>query len=503
MRVLLIQSFLGRKGVSDQLVYPIGLSCIATAVAAAGHEPWIVDLNVGTEDAMARLKREIADYKPDVVGVSLRNIDSTTRKAPFVFHTQLRRQLEAIREASPHTPTVLGGPGFTQSSRTFMKRYHYDFGIQSEGEVTFVKLLENLSNPQDVPGLYWWDEANKLRYNGDAEMPDFSALPFPKRHYVDWDLYRNEERTRGIFLDIGIESTRGCPRKCAYCNYPYLNGVKLRRKPPEVVVDEIEYLQNTFNIPQFTFTDSRFNENPKHAQAICEEILRRGLKTRFVAWLGFRRINPELLGLMWDAGCYRVAFSPDGLLQPSLDRMRKETRTEEINASIRAVQAVPGMKASWSFFATPPSTTHKEQLAMLAYYAYIHGSMPGRGRMMLNWCRVEEHTYFEKIAREDGVLPEGAELLPEDARDLDQLFYIPPGFDGWSRFWNRFLDAELKGRVYAGRAARRLKNLGLKVKDITPYHMKGADVGGGVADGPPGPGGEPPLQTLTNPSPAR
>ena len=153
--------------------------------------------------------------------------------------------------------------------------------------------------------------------------------------------------------------------------------------------------------------------------------------------------------------------------------MRKEMRTEEILNSIRAVQKVKGLKASWSFFATPPSTSHKEQLAMLGAYAYIHGSLPGRGRMMLNWCRVEENTHFEKIAREDGVLAEGIDLLPEDPAQLEATFYEPPGFQTWSRFWNRFLDAELAARFAAGRLAAPLRRGGLKVKDLTPNHMKG------------------------------
>jgi len=472
VRVLLVQAFLGRKGVSDALVYPIGLSCIASALDRAGHTPFIVDLNVGTEPAMQRLKREIREFEPDMVGLSMRNIDSTTRKAPFVFHTQLTPTLDTVREAAPGVPVVIGGPGFTQSSRTFMERYRYDFGVHSEGEETIVHLADNLGSPEKVPGIYWWKDG-ELQFNGDALMPDFSALPYPKRHYVDWDLYRSEERRTGLFLDIGIESTRGCPRKCAYCNYPFLNGVKLRRKPAKVVVDEIAYLQETFDIPQFTFTDSRFNLNSKHAIAICEEILRRKMKVRWVAWLGFRKVNPEILGLMKDAGCYRVAFSPDGLLQPSLDRMRKEMTTAEINNSINAVRAVPGMKASWSFFATPPSTTHKEQLAYLAYYAYIHGSLPGRGRMMLNWCRVEERTHFEKIAKEDGVITGHEDMLPNDPSGLEPLYYEAPGYENWSKFWWKFLDAEMQARVLAGRAAKRLKGFGMNVKDVTPDHMKG------------------------------
>jgi hypothetical protein len=95
--------------------------------------------------------------------------------------------------------------------------------------------------------------------------------------------------------------------------------------------------------------------------------------------------------------------------------------------------------------------------------------------MMLNWCRVEERTHFEKIALEDGVLPDGVDLLPENPAELDQLFYVPRGFEVWSRFWNRFLDAELGARVAAGRAAGSLKRLGFAVKDLTPNHLKGTE----------------------------
>lgn len=473
MRILLAQSYLGRKGVADQLVFPIGLSCIATALDAAGHTPKIVDLNIG-DDPYGRLRQEILDFQPDAIGVSQRNIDSTMRKAPFVYHTQLYTFLQTCREAAPGVPLIVGGPGFTQSSDTFMHRYAFDYGVKSEGEETFVQLLNNLNSPQKVLGVYWRDAAGQVHFNGDAYMPEFNQLPFPKRHFVDWDLYRQEEKRRNLFLDIGIESTRGCPRKCAYCNYPTLNGVKLRRKPPGVVVDEIQYLQNTFNIPQFTFTDSRFNENVKHATEICEEILRRGVKMRWVAWLGFRKCSPEFLQLMRDAGCYRIAFSPDGLLQPSLDRMRKEMTTEEIFNTIRAVQKVKGLKASWSFFATPPATTTKEQLAMLGTYAYIHGSLPGRGRMMLSWVRVEEHTHFEAIAREDGMLPEDIEMLPEDPAELARLFYVPKGFEGWSHFWDKFLEAEMGARVVAAKLTRPLRRFG--VRDLTPNHLRGQTV---------------------------
>jgi hypothetical protein len=469
MRVLLVQSYLGRKGVADPLVFPIGLSCVATALHAAGHEPWIVDLNVG-EDPWGRLETAIQERSPEFIGVSQRNIDSTTRKAPYIFHTQLHPTLETIRRVAPGVPVVLGGPGFTQSAATFMERYSFDFGVKSEAEVTLPQLLENLGDPASVPGVFWRDEEGRVHFSGNPELPEFEDLPFPRRDFLDWSAYRQEEKARGLVLDIGVESTRGCPRKCSYCNYPMLNGVKLRRKPPGVVVDEIVSLVETYGVKHFTFTDSRFNLNRNHATEICEELLRRKVQVEWTAWLGFRRVEPEFLGLMKEAGCVRVAFSADGLLNPSLTRMRKEMSFADIWRSVDSVRKTRGLKASWSFFLTPPSTSHKEQLALLGAYFAIQGSMPGRARMMMNWCRVEENTHFEAIAREDGVLPEGIDLFPDTPEGLEPLFYEAPGFAGWSRFWNGFLDAELMARTAAGRLTRPLHRFGLK--DLTPPHLR-------------------------------
>ena len=456
MRILLVQSYLGQLGVADQLVFPIGLACVATALEEAGHEPWIVDLNVGDEDPHQRLRRELERFEPDAVGVSLRNIDSTTRKAPVVFHTVLRQTLATVRAWRADVPTLLGGAGFTQGAASFMERYDFDFGLHGEAEQSVVELLAKLDTPQQVAGL-WYRQDGRLEFTGPAPMPPFGEMPFPKRHHLDWDLYHRAQREQGFELDIGVEASRGCPGKCAYCNYPQLNGVHVRARDPEVVVDELFYLRDELGIKTFCFTDSRFNLHWDRTQAICEQMIARGLNMPWKAWLGLRDVTPERLALMRDAGCVQVGFCPDALHQPSLDRLRKNVRTEQIGETIEAVHRTPGMRATWSFFCVPPGSTRAEQLGLLRTYMRIHVGLRGRGRMFLTWCRVEENTHFETIAREDGFLREGMDLLPDDPAQLAPLFHVPPGMEHWSAFWERFLDVERLGvnalRRAKGRAA--------------------------------------------------
>jgi anaerobic magnesium-protoporphyrin IX monomethyl ester cyclase len=475
MRVLLVQSYLGKTGVSEQLVYPIGLACVASALDRAGHEPRIVDLNVEREpkeDAMERLKSEIRAFGAEVVGVSVRNLDSTTRKAPAVYHTWLRPTLAAIREAAPGAPAMLGGPGFTQYAATLMERHPYDFGVMGEAETVLPDLLGRIGSPRKVPGVWFRDRTGKPRFSAQAPLPAFAALPSPRRDLVDWDLYRTAAARDGIVLDVGVESSRGCPRRCAYCNYPLLNGPILRKKPPEVVAEEVETLVRQFGVRQFTFTDSRFNGDPAHAHAVCEAIAARLLPVRWTAWLGFSGLDIDLLLAMRNAGCRQVSFSADGLLQPSLDRLQKDTTTAEIEASVRMVRKVHGLHANWSFFCMPPATSREEQRQLLRWYAWIHGTLPGRGRMTLTWCRVEENTRLAEIAAEEGILAPDTDLLPEDPGKLSSLFYVPPGFERWSDFWDRFLDAEIQGRLLAARATRPLRRFGFR--DLTPGHLRGS-----------------------------
>ncbi|MEI8078417.1 MAG: cobalamin-dependent protein, partial [bacterium] len=56
-------------------VYPLGMATIAAALAAKGHEVRQLDLLAQALSA-ASLRQTVRDAAPDVIGVSLRNIDN-------------------------------------------------------------------------------------------------------------------------------------------------------------------------------------------------------------------------------------------------------------------------------------------------------------------------------------------------------------------------------------------------------------------------------------------
>ena len=106
MRVLLINSNLRDDFFAAA---PIGLCYIASATESAGHEVKVLDLCF-----KARIHREIREsvktFSPDVVGISVRNIDNCNMLYPVSYVPQIREMVRHIRQVS-NAPVVLGGAG--------------------------------------------------------------------------------------------------------------------------------------------------------------------------------------------------------------------------------------------------------------------------------------------------------------------------------------------------------------------------------------------------------
>ena len=106
MRVLLINSNL-----KDDILAapPIGLSYVASAVEAAGHEVRVLDLcfkrRIGQE-----LEKAITGFSPQVIGVSVRNLDNANMLRPVSYLPSALKIVQKIR-ALTAAPLVLGGSG--------------------------------------------------------------------------------------------------------------------------------------------------------------------------------------------------------------------------------------------------------------------------------------------------------------------------------------------------------------------------------------------------------
>jgi anaerobic magnesium-protoporphyrin IX monomethyl ester cyclase len=150
----------------------------------------------------------------------------------------------------------------------------------------------------------------------EIPFPDWSYLPRQTRRY---GLLRTRS---GLFLPV--LSSRGCPMSCAYyCTYPLTQGANFRARSPENVVAEIEHLQDHYGMTTVMFRDPIFSLKMGRVQRICELILQKGLKFTWICETHPRFLNPELIGLMAQAGCTTVKL---GIEAANLEVMKKAQR---------------------------------------------------------------------------------------------------------------------------------------------------------------------------------
>lgn len=432
MKVLLVQSYNGRYE-PEGVIYPIGLSYIATALA--GHDVKVIDLNMHA-GCFNELRKKLTSFNPDIVGISLRNIDTTQIRDIFFNFKTLAPTVCLIKDTSPYSKVLVGGSGFSMFAREIMKRIpQIDFGVYLEGEESTPELIENLNKPETVKGIFV-RKGDKVVFTGHRPLPDMKRLPAPERHFVNLNSYDHP-----VFTNIGIQTKRGCPLACAYCSYPSLNGRQVRVRSAGQVADEIECLRREYSIRRFMFVDSVFNVPNRHAEDICREMIRRRLDVEWSAYFNIRGFSQELLSLAIEAGCKNFSFSPDAVTDRSLKALGKGITEKDISTVIRMFLKTKCVRIEFHVFCTPPGQTFTGILKTLLFFFKVNALFLGSAVVRLNWIRIEPGTGMYEIAKSEGIISDETDLLPQKEEHLRDLFYTCPRTRGYGDFVFRALMA--------------------------------------------------------------
>lgn len=423
MKILLVQSHLGRVKYYPP-VFPIGLAYIATSLP--NHDVKIFDMNFWEhEESLDRLQNELEKFQPDVAGISLRNIDTTQRFDLYLHYKTIPAAAGVIKAFNSKIKLIIGGPGFSLFPQELMERIpECDYGVYMEGEETIAELVDHLNSPETIKGVYYRQDG-KVHFTGERRPPDFGALPIPRRDIgvIDIKPYIEE----GPHYNIGLQAKRGCALDCGYCSYPFLAGNKLRLRSAEHVVNEIEYLTG-LGVDKFTFVDNVFNVPESHAEDICREIIRRGLKLDWSAWMEMKRTTEDLVRLMKQAGCTGIGFSPDGATDRALSALNKGITVADIENSIRIIRNVKGVNVGYNFFCMYPGMGLWDLLKTVYYYFKIPLMLLGKGSTFMGWVRIEPHTDLYRLALNEGYLDRNKNMLPYTERELADLFYFKKSY---------------------------------------------------------------------------
>lgn len=341
MKILLVSA---NPETTPYPVYPLGIDYVAGALEGR-HEVFVADVNEAGGDAV--VEKRITAASPDIVGISIRNIDNTEEKSAKSYTDRYSALVRRIRAATS-APVVLGGSGFTLFPGRLMDALQADYGIVGEGE-RFAVFLDCLGRGEDpsvlegvrIGGAFWHD----------GFPPPWNGIPErrfePGRPHVGYYL------TKGGMLNL--QTKRGCPFRCIYCTYPHIEGSRLRRVPPQVAADTALSLQEA-GAKYLFITDSVFNADYDHSMEVARRFRETGLSIPWGAYITPSRPPTDYFRILADAGMTHVEFGTEACSDRVLENYRKPFRTADIFLAHRAAVEA-GLNTAHFFLPGAPAET--------------------------------------------------------------------------------------------------------------------------------------------------
>jgi radical SAM superfamily enzyme YgiQ (UPF0313 family) len=398
MKILLLSANRER---SPYPVFPIGLAYLAGPISAAGHELSALDLCFEKEPEQA-LVAVLDTFSPDLVVISLRNIDNVT-------WPNCRSYLEGVREVvavcREHTRVVVGGSGFSLMPREIMDLLHADFGVVGEGEELLPLLLGRIERGEDPAGL-----PGLLVGGGDGFLPSVPVerIGKPARNLFDVARYQREG---GM---ANVQTKRGCPFSCIYCTYPLLEGRSMRLRPIGEIIAELRSLKADFGVSYVYFVDDIFNYPVEFAAELCRAMISEQIGINWSAFINPAFMSPDLMDTMLAAGCDAVEYGTEAGSPVMLRNLGKAFTVEDVRSASLLCRERGVDFAHYILFGGPGETRE----TVLESFSLMDELQP-TAVIAMTGIRIFPGTSLHRTALDEGV-------ITADTNLLEPVFYISP-----------------------------------------------------------------------------
>jgi radical SAM superfamily enzyme YgiQ (UPF0313 family) len=323
----------------------LSLAMLAGIARRQNKEVRVLDLNL-SQNWPEILTGFIKNFSPDLVGITF-----TTPLLKISNNIALE-----IREALNNNIVIIGGGAHASAKpHQTLEETCFDAVAVGEAEHSFEEFLIK----EDFANTAGWifKHRDEILFSGKRKpISDLDALPFGAFDLFASEKYvypRESARKNPVCL---IETSRGCPARCIYCN-KNIFGFKQRYKSSMRVVNEMEYILSQ-GFQEIHMADDSMTANLDHAGGICREIIARNLSFPWVPRSGVRvdKITGKLLELMKKAGCYHIPFGIESGNQEILDSIRKGITIDDIRHAVALAKST-GMETTGYFMFGLPGET--------------------------------------------------------------------------------------------------------------------------------------------------
>jgi anaerobic magnesium-protoporphyrin IX monomethyl ester cyclase len=233
------------QGFTSKDVMPhLGLAYLAAVLEKNDIQVEILDAQV---EKLSRtdLKKKYLHSKPDIVGIT-----SLTEMRFESFEAA-----KIAKKSLPESTVIMGGPHASLAAHdTLLNVPSVDIIVRGEGEYTFLetcKTLENKGDLESVKGISYRCDGGEIIHNDHRQLiKNLDILPFPAYHLLSIEKYNFKLNVPhvGKLSALNVITSRGCPIGCAFCATSKMLGKKWRARSPSNVLEELEYLIDTYGI---------------------------------------------------------------------------------------------------------------------------------------------------------------------------------------------------------------------------------------------------------------
>ncbi len=294
-----------KKG-SHAAFAPLALTTIA-ALTPAEHE-----IEIHDEFMSGPAEEAVGDKYYDIIGIT-------------TLVNQLHRTLDLARHfraEAKGTCVVAGGAGTMKMSPEALALF--DVVFYGEAEFTWPQFLKDIAAGTPQP-----------RYQ-QISKPDLTNSPIPR-----WDLIGEHIPKYGA---VAVQTTRGCPFDCDFCDVIYIYGRKQRSKEISQVLEEVRVVQRLGG-KLIMLADDNFGSKRSYSKELLRELI--AFNHSLEIPLGYITQSDitisedeELLELMADCNFIQVLIGIESIDKRSLENInKKQNLRTDILQAVRKIQS--------------------------------------------------------------------------------------------------------------------------------------------------------------------
>ena len=362
---------------------PYGLGVIARHLLSNGIETRICNLNHEvlkkcslSEDASqfdfgatfkARLAQEIKDFEPDLIGVTC--LFTVTHTSLVDVCNEIKSIVPSWLEGRSEIPLAIGGVHVTHDVDKILKEIpSADFLFLHEAELSFldfIKTVNQKSSSKNLSQLIINTAGIKLSFENQITPGPEHLNVIPAFELMDVSEY-SQFGTLGSwygFKEQGtpiatVLSNRGCRAACTFCNVRTFNGVGVRHRSVESVLDELSMLKNEYGVGHFIWLDDDLLHDEKRAIRLFKGMVQRNLNLTWDATNGLiahSLCKEEVVAAAAESGCIGLYLGVEsgnpqilkeikkpGTVETFVSAAKVVRKFEQINARILLMVGFPG-----------------------------------------------------------------------------------------------------------------------------------------------------------------